>query len=93
MFHLDFGFILGKHPTAQKYAAPKIRITSEMINAMGCDESGFEKFKRIAVDAFNYLRNSRNFILNLLFLMVDASIKDLPKDESIEILKHINDRF
>ena len=80
MFHLDFGFILGKHPTAQKYAAPEIRIDPEMIKAMGQDGSGLEKFKRIAVDAYNYLRNSRNFILNLLFLMVDASIKDLRKE-------------
>ena len=57
MFHLDFGFILGSHPNFQRFAAPKIQFNQDMINAMGRDESGFEKFKRLAVDAFNYLRN------------------------------------
>ena len=64
-----------------------------MVKPMGNDESGFERFKRISVDAFLYLRNSRHFILNLLFMMVDSSIKDLPQEKSIEILTKINNLF
>ena len=68
-------------------------MTEDMVKPMGNDESGFERFKRISVDAFLYLRNSRHFILNLLFMMVDSSIKDLPQEKSIEILTKINNLF
>jgi len=62
-----------------------------MVLGMGGQTSaGYEKFKQLTIDAFLYLRNSRNYILNILLLMLDASIKDLPKENYAEILSKMN---
>ena len=35
-FHIDFGFIFGKEPGGKGNLASKIRISTSMIEAMGC---------------------------------------------------------
>lgn len=46
MFHLDFGFILGKNPPNKGAFEPAIRISPPMIEAMGGTESAnYLKFK------------------------------------------------
>jgi phosphatidylinositol 3-kinase len=39
MFHVDFGFILGKHPPLKGNMIPPIRINKPMIQAMGGEKS------------------------------------------------------
>lgn len=81
MFHLDFGFILGRNPPNKSAWVPPIRINQPMVLGMGGQHSkGYEIFKNKTIDAFLYLRNSRNYILNILVMMVDASINDLPRE-------------
>ncbi len=46
----------------------------------GLDSNGYQIFKDKTIDAFLYLRNSRNYIMNILLLMVNASIQDLPSE-------------
>jgi phosphatidylinositol 3-kinase len=41
MFHVDFGFILGRDP---KPMPPPMKLTSEMINAMGGQNRFIKKF-------------------------------------------------
>lgn len=54
IFHIDFGFILGSDP---KPLAPEIRITNEMIDAMGGYESKhYVMFKELCGRAFLCLR-------------------------------------
>lgn len=54
IFHIDFGFILGMDP---KPMAPEIRITDEMVDAMGGYESKYYKyFKETCAKAFICLR-------------------------------------
>ena len=59
----------------------------------GQDSEGYEEFVRYTIDAFLYLRNKRIFILNILVMMVDASINDLPFENYKEILNKMNERF
>jgi len=54
IFHIDFGFILGSDP---KPLAPEIRITNEMIDAMGGYESKhYTMFKELCGRSFLCLR-------------------------------------
>ena len=55
LWHLDFGFIFGMEP---KMWASQIRLTKEMVTAMGVsgDGHGLEKFRRYACQAYTILR-------------------------------------
>lgn len=93
MFHLDFGFILGKNPNMH-FFPPKIRLNKNIVEAMGGKKSSeYQKFTNFALDTFQYLRNERIHMLNMLFMMVDASIGNLPKSEHQRILSEMNARF
>jgi phosphatidylinositol 3-kinase len=80
LFHLDFGFILGSNPKSKgDFWVPPIRINSHMVRGMGGQHSKeYEVFKQKTIDAFLYLRNYRQLFLNILLMMVNASIPDLP---------------
>lgn len=92
-FHLDFGFILGRNPKGKQNYSP-IRLNSEIIKGMGGEKSkGYEEFKDKTIDAFLQLRNHRHYLLNILTLMVDAKLKDLPEDDYARILREMNNRF
>ncbi|RIB03510.1 atypical PIKK PI3K protein kinase [Gigaspora rosea] len=75
LFHVDFGFILGRDP---KPFPPPMKLCKEMVEAMGGANSiHYQRFKSYCYIAFNILRKSANLILNLLALMVDANITDI----------------
>jgi phosphatidylinositol 3-kinase len=92
MFHLDFGFILGNNPKSKGvWWVPPIRINKPMVLGMGGLKSpNFEIFKSKTIDAFLYLRNYRLLILNILMLMIDASVPDLPVNDYQSILSKLN---
>jgi phosphatidylinositol 3-kinase len=90
MWHLDFGFILGRNPGLKKYYPP-IRINKAMVLAMGGQKSdAYEAFKSKTIDAFLYLRNYRQYILNILVMMIDASIPDMSHQDHESILSQMN---
>ena len=69
---VDFGYILGRDP---KPLAPPVKVCKEMIDAMGGVQSvHYQRFKSFCFTAFSILRKSANLSLNLVTLMVDASI-------------------
>jgi len=85
LFHIDFGFILGKDP---KPFPPPMKLCREMVEAMGGQQSaGYNSFRSKACQAFKILRRNAKLILNLLTLMVDANIKDLAAEGPVAILK------
>jgi phosphatidylinositol 3-kinase len=93
MWHLDFGFILGNNPGLKQYYPP-IRMNKAMILGMGGRKSEkYETFKSKTIDAFLYLRNYRQYIVNILVMMIDASIPDLSRDHHDKILSQMNERF
>lgn len=91
MFHLDFGFILGKNPPKKGLWVPPIRINKPMVLGMGgLKSASYEEFKSKTIDAFLFLRNYRKYIL---LIMVDAYIPDLPVDDYQRVLSNMNGRF
>lgn len=83
LFHIDFGYILGRDP---KPLPPKIRLTKEMVEAMGgADSEYYDRFRGLCCQAFNILRrpNASNLILNLLLLMVDGGVAHLGSEQDV----------
>ncbi|CAI0385998.1 unnamed protein product [Linum tenue] len=85
MFHVDFGFILGRDP---KPFPPPMKLCKEMVEAMGGAESQYyTRFKSYCCEAYNILRKSSNLILNLFHLMAGSNIPDIASDPEKGILK------
>ncbi|KAG0244154.1 Phosphatidylinositol (PI) 3-kinase [Actinomortierella wolfii] len=90
IFHVDFGFILGRDP--KPFPAP-MKITKEMVEAMGGFNSiHYQNFKSYCFTAYNILRKSANLILNLFGLMVDANIPDIKAEPDKAVWK-VEERF
>ena len=82
LFHIDFSFILGKDP---KPMAPEIRLTQEMVNSLGGENSkSFKKFKNYCSLCYDSIRRRPNIFINLLYLMSRIDKKNL----NIDIIKN-----
>ncbi|KAG8457421.1 hypothetical protein KFE25_011276 [Diacronema lutheri] len=85
LFHIDFGYILGRDP---KPLPPPMKLCREMVEAMGGAHSAdYHDFKATCCEAFNLLRKSSALISNLFTLMVDAGIHDLGSEHDIAKLQ------
>ena len=90
LFHIDFGYILGKDP---KPFPPPMRIVKEMIDAMGgYGSESYQTFQKLCCEAYNVLRKSTNLFLSLFHLMVGARIPDMIDDYEKSMLK-LEERF
>ena len=80
--------MFGKEPNAFKAStASLIRITKTMIEPMGgLDSPNFGKFERKLCEAYAKMRNHREYIMNLMNLMVNSGLPDLPYAKHQEIL-------
>jgi phosphatidylinositol 3-kinase len=75
LFHIDFGFILGKDP---KPKPPPMKLCKEMVEAMGGENSqGYNTFKTKCVEVFLQLRKHCKLIVNLFYLMINSSLSVL----------------
>lgn len=93
MFHIDFGFILGRDP---KPLPPPMKLCKEMVEGMGGAKSeGYTKFIELCCTAFNILRKSADLILNMFVLMSDAKIKDVDHNaaDSLNNIMKVQDKF
>ena len=87
LFHIDFGFILGRDP---KPYPPPFRLTREMADAMGYpDGAGWAEFRTKCCQAYCCLRRHAPLLLNLMSLMKDAGVEHLSEDAS----QKFQDRF
>ncbi|CAD6194718.1 unnamed protein product [Caenorhabditis auriculariae] len=85
IFHVDFGFILGRDP---KPMPPPMKLTSEMVQAMGGVKSKqFLKFCQYCDSAYRILRRHANVLLNLFSLMLDAGIPDITSESDKAVFK------
>ncbi|KAI8089272.1 kinase-like domain-containing protein [Halteromyces radiatus] len=90
LFHVDFGFILGRDP---KPFPPPMKLCKEMIEAMGgADSPHYNKFRQFCYTAFTTLRRNANLILNLFALMVDANIPDIKIEPDKAVIK-VQEKF
>jgi hypothetical protein len=88
LFHIDYSFVLGLDP---KPLAPKMRITSEMIDALGGVNSVYYKqFEEYCSQCYNILRKHANLFSNMLFLLTKIRIgktRFTPEQLEVEICK------
>ncbi len=92
IFHIDFGYILGVDP---KPLYPDIRLTPEMIDALGGKNSiYYSKFKEYCGKAYNCLRRHSSIFYILLLNLVEQlpPINDSSLNKS-HIRQHIIQRF
>jgi phosphatidylinositol 3-kinase len=90
LFHIDFGFILGKDP---KLYPPPMRVIKEMIVCMGGKNSkGYEEFKKKCVCAYLHLRSNARLIVNMFYLMIHSGINDL-SDNPENVLNKLHEKF
>ena len=92
IFHIDFGYILGQDP---KIIRPEIRLTHEMIDAMGGVKSKYYKnFKNYCARAYNCIRKHYSIFYILLLDITEYKpkiIKNIITKEYIK--KYIIERF
>merc|ERR1712088_132917 len=90
LFHIDFGYILGRDP---KPLPPPMKLSKEMIEAFGGMASEhYQEFRKECYTAFLSLRRYANLILNLFSLMVDASVPDIALEPDHAVRK-VQDKF
>uniref|UniRef100_A0A8R1TLU1 Phosphatidylinositol 3-kinase catalytic subunit type 3 n=2 Tax=Onchocerca TaxID=6281 RepID=A0A8R1TLU1_ONCVO len=91
MFHVDFGYILGRDP--KPFSPPPMKLTSEMINGMGgLHSKEWKEFRGFCFSAFRILRRHANVVLNLFSLMLDSGIPDIAIEKEKAVQK-IEQRF
>lgn len=74
LFHIDYGFILGKEAKLKSSIAPYMRLTREMKDAMGGESSDeYRKFEARCTQGYTILRRHVNTIYNVLSALVDAT--------------------
>ena len=88
LFHIDFGFILGRDP---KPMPPPIKLCKEMVECMGGKGSkNFLDFQQKCVNAYWVLRENARVIVNMFYLMIDSGIPEL---NNIDNLKKLHEKF
>lgn len=91
LFHIDFGYILGRDP--KPMPPPPMKLTREMVEAMGGTSSElYREFLNLSHTAFLHLRRHSNLILNLFSLMVDANVPDIALEPD-KTVKKVQDKF
>lgn len=91
LFHIDFGYILGSDPKPIK---PDIRLTPEMIDAMGGPKSKYyKKFKEYCGKAYNCLRRHAPIFYVLLLHLTECIPAVDPCITKEHIRNHILQRF
>lgn len=93
LFHIDYGYILGKDAALKSTIAPYMRITPEMKEAMGGEDSTeYRLFQERCLKGLSILRRYAGVFVNMLMFLTNASPPVI--GESLEQLRGIiNDRF
>lgn len=90
LFHIDFGYILGRDP---KPLPPPMKLSKEMVEAMGgTDSEHYNEFRKLCYTAYLHLRRNANVILNLFSLMVNANVPDIALEPD-KAIKKVQDKL
>lgn len=74
IFHIDFGFILGRDP---KPFPPPMKLSKEMMEPMVPGSAYHKQFKNYCFTAFLSLRRQSNLFLSIMQLMQSSDIPDI----------------
>eukprot|EP00048_Salpingoeca_helianthica_P007877 m.115717 g.115717 ORF g.115717 m.115717 type:complete len:643 (+) comp14452_c18_seq2:335-2263(+) len=78
LFHIDFGFILGRDP---KPYPPPFKLSRDMVEGMGGEASDeMRRFRSHCYSAYLILRKHAGLIVNLFALMIDSNVQDIALD-------------
>ncbi len=67
LFHIDFGYVMGDDPKKSLIGSPAMRLTSDMVEALGGLESEYyQRFQSLCTGIFNFLRREYTTIALLL---------------------------
>ncbi|GKT31753.1 Phosphatidylinositol kinase like protein [Aduncisulcus paluster] len=78
MFHIDFGYMLGRDPKA---FAPAMKLSKAMVEAMGGPFSdGYKQFKELSCESYLILRRHANLFFNLFKMMVGERIQTFDEE-------------
>ncbi|KAB7494563.1 Phosphatidylinositol 3-kinase catalytic subunit type 3 [Armadillidium nasatum] len=90
LFHIDFGYILGRDP---KPLPPPMKLTNEMVEVMnGHNSEKFIEFLSLCNSTYIQLRRHSSVVLSLFSLMEGASIPDIAFEPD-KATKKVEDRF
>ncbi len=79
LFHIDFGYILGKDPIISD---PAIRITPEIVEAVGgFSSTNYVQFKELCTKIYNCLRRNIDIFMNILLMLPKISDVKLTEEE------------
>ena len=86
LFHVDFGYILGRDP---KPFPPPMKLCREMVDGMGGTSSvHYRSFVSKCTQAFLIIRRHASLLVSLLYLAAEANLKDMrEQDPTLAILK------
>jgi phosphatidylinositol 3-kinase len=85
LFHIDFGYILGRDP---KFSSAPLFLNRAIVDGMGGPESPeYEQFVQLSCEALNILRKSANLLLSLIHVMAQSSVPDIRTDPEMAMLK------
>jgi hypothetical protein len=90
LFHIDFGHFLGhykKKMGIQRETTPFV-FTTMYAKVMGGEGSeDYNRWKKLAIEAFQLLRQNGNLIMNLFVLMLATGIPELTTTKEVEWLR------
>jgi len=86
LFHIDYGFILGSDP--KPISQPKIRITEDMIDALGGRNSiYYQDFIKLCNDLYQAMRGHLKLFIHFMSILTDGG------DEYKHLVKVLTSRF
>ena len=95
LLHIDFGFIFGQNPPDKKLFGTPMRLTTEMVEAMGGQGSeDYTKFISHCCQAYRILRKNATLLCNMLELMGEAGIQDLSLAQNpLNVIQKVRERL
>ena len=88
LFHIDYGYILGNDTN---YGTPGIRITPEIIEALGGVNSiHYTQFTELCTKIYNCLRRNIDIIMNMVLMLPVLTSMDITNEQIIDsIIKRL----
>ena len=90
MFHIDFGYILGKEC---KPFPPPMKLCKEIVECMGGKGSNqYQDFTKLCCECYNTIRKSSKLIMNLFQMIINSNIQVF-KEMGMKIIVKLKEKL